>query len=191
MKKTIQIVLFIFLILIAILFYRTYLATDNQVINSVNENEDKTSLDVKNNLIKNLKYEVLFDENKQYLITADLSELKYTDGIEIVNMQKVTAIFIDKNNVPLTITADKAVYNNSTYDTFFDQNVKVEYLYHSMYSDKLDLIFKENLITVYENVKYEGQEGIIKADNVILNLITKNIQIYMEDKKRKVEVIKN
>ena len=57
------------------------------------------------NLIKNLSYDVTFDGDKNYSITADMSELTYENNVEIVYMQKVTAIFINENNVTL-ITKD-------------------------------------------------------------------------------------
>ena len=46
-------------------------------------------------------------------------------------------------------------------------------------------------MTIYGNVEFEGLEGTIKADNVKINLITKKIQIYMDNKKEKVELTTN
>ena len=190
MKRIIQLALSLFLILLGIIFYKTYLATDDKSKKPLVKSEDQLLLKKeKNNLIKNLKYEVRFDENKQYIITADLSELTYEDAIEIVYMQGVIAVFIDENNIPLTITSDMAVYNNSTYDTNFEKNVRVEYLDHLVISNKLDLVFAENLITIYENVEYKGAEGIIKSDNVKIDLVSKNIEIFMNDQNKKVKVI--
>ncbi len=190
MKRIIQLALSLFLILLGIIFYKTYLTTDDKSIKPLVKSEDQLLLKKeKNNLIKNLKYEVRFDENKQYIITADLSELTYEDAIEIVYMQGVIAVFIDENNIPLTITSDMAVYNNSTYDTNFEKNVRVEYLDHLVISNKLDLVFAENLITIYENVEYKGAEGIIKSDNVKIDLVSKNIEIFMNDQNKKVKVI--
>ena len=104
-------------------------------------------------------------------------------------MQKVIGIFVDETNIPITITSDYAIYNNSTYDTNFYENVKVEYIDNIILSDKLDLNFDQNIVTIYDNVLYEGFQGTIKADNVIINLITKNIEIYMNNKANKVEVV--
>ena len=44
-------------------------------------------------------------------------------------------------------------------------------------SEKLDINFKENLISVYDNIVYDGKEGRVKADNMIINLLTKEIDI--------------
>ena len=56
-------------------------------------------------------------------------------------------------------------------------------------SEKLDLNFSENVVTIYNNVIYEGLNGIMKTDNVIINLITKNAEIFMNTPKKKVEMI--
>ena len=192
MKKIIQLILFLVLIIISIVFYRTYFVTEEtlKVSKILEENsEDKSQLQNKNNLVKKLKYEVKFDENKQYIINAELSEITYENNVEVVKMNKVTAIFIDQTKIPLIIVADEAVYNNFNYNTNFSKNVKITYLDHLIISDKLDINFDKNIISIYENVGYEGLQGTIKADNIKINLITKKIDIYMNDKENKVEVL--
>ena len=52
----------------------------------------------------------------------------------------------------------------------------------------MDLNFEDSSILIYENVEYEGLQGSVKADNVKINLITKKIEIYMDNNKEKVEV---
>jgi LPS export ABC transporter protein LptC len=189
MKKIIQLVLFLLLITIALLFYKTYFSENKENVKILDEDQDQVSVETQNNLIKNLRYDVRLDENKQYIITAESSELSYEDDVEVVKMQKVIGIFVDETNIPITITSDYAIYNNSTYDTNFYENVKVEYIDNIILSDKLDLNFDKNIVTIYDNVLYEGFQGTIKADNVIINLITKNIEIYMNNKTNKVEVV--
>ena len=189
MKKIIQLILVLFLIFIAAIFYIVYFGKPEKTKTPILKNQNQSNLENKNNLIKNLKYDVKFDGNNQYTITADLSEISYQNDIEIVNMQKVIAIFIDKNDEPLTVTSNKAIYNNSNYNTNFIDNVKVNYNNNTILADKMDIDFSENLITIYENVNYEGLQGIITADYVKIDLITKKIQIYMNGKDEKVKVI--
>ena len=189
MKKIIQLVLLSFLIFIAVIFYKYYLSTPNQIDSTIIKNQDQLNTQNENNLIKNLRYDVKFDNNKQYNITADLSEIGYQNNIEIVSMQKVIAIFVDETNIPLTVTSNKAIYNNTNYNTNFTDNVRVVYEDNVILSDNMDINFDDNTITIYENVNYEGLQGIINADNVKIDLITKKIQIYMDSKEKKVEVI--
>ena len=187
MGKIIQLILFFFLIFVAVVFYNTYF-TKKIPVEVVIKKENEILEDNKNNLIKNLKYEIRLDENKQYIITSELSELTYENQIEIVKMQNVVAIFIDQTNIPLTIISDYANYNNSIYNTNFEQNVKVEYLDNVILSDRMDLNFNENFISIYGNVKYESLKGIITTDNIKIDLITKKIEIYMNNEEEKVKV---
>ena len=192
MKRYIQLILVCILITISFFFYKLYFLDDKK-INSKNvtaENKISNSKDQisKNNLIKNLKYEVKLDQDKQYIITADLSELTYKNDAELVNMQKVKAIFIGQDKIPIIITSENAVYNSLNYNTNFRKNVKVEYLSNIIVADKMDLNFQENIITISENVKYDGLEIDMKTDNIKINLITKKIDIYMNDNKKNVKI---
>ena len=188
MKKIIQLVLLSFLIFIAVIFYKSYINIPKQIKESKIEQQDQLDTINENNLIKNLRYDVKFDNDKQYIITADLSEIGYQNDIEIVNMQKVIAIFVDETNVPLTVTSNKAIYNNNNYNTKFNENVRIDYENNVILSDKMDINFNNNTITISENVNYEGLQGIINADHVKIDLITKKIQIYMNNKDKKVKV---
>ena len=188
MKKAIQLILFSFLVIISIIFYKIYFKENEKLKVDINVQEEKLNTNSENNLIQNLKYEVKLDEDNQYIITSDLSEINYENNVEIVKMQKVVAIFIDKTNIPLIVASDQAIYNNLNYNTKFNQNVRIEYLDNVILSDYMDLNFKNNLITINENVKYSGIQGTINADNIKIDLITKKIEIYMDYSNDNVEI---
>ena len=189
MKRIIQLILFSIIILTSLIFYQTYLKEIEKTSNIIDKTQNKIIEENQNNLIQNLKYEVRLDQNNQYIITSDLSEITYENDIEIVKMQKVTAIFIDGKNIPLTITSDKAIYNNSNYNTNFSDNIQIEYLNNVILSDKMDLDFNNNVINIFGNVQYDGIQGSVKTDNIKINLITKKIDIYMNKYNKNVEVI--
>ena len=195
MKKFVQLVLILLIVVISIFFYNKYFRVnvvseiESKIEPIVETNEENNSIGVKNNLIKNLKYDVNLENNTKYNISSDLSEIIYIENIEYVRMQNVIAVFIDKNNIPIIIKAKKALFNNSTYNTKFDQNVEITYLDNLINSDELDLNFNENIASIYNNVVYEGNNGTIKTDNIKINLITKKIDIFMNNKKNKVKII--
>ena len=86
MKKVLQLILFILLVLISIFFYVSYFK-DNKLSEKNNEQmKDQILIDNQNNLIKNLKYQVKFENKTEYNITAELSEITYENEIEIVKM---------------------------------------------------------------------------------------------------------
>ena len=190
MKKILQLSLLGLLILTSYIFYLYFLKINEP---SISKNKSKikneTLSDTQNNLIKNLKYEVKFDNETEYIITSELSELIYEDDIEIVKMQKVTAKFTDQSNLPLIVVSDYANYNNSNYNTKFYNNVVIKYDNNTINSENLDLNFTENIDKIYNNVVYDGLNGLAKTDNIKINLITKKVNIFMNDTKEKVELI--
>ena len=188
MKKVIKLILFLLLIIISIIFDKVYLSENKVSKIEVDISEEAQVTSPENNLIKNLEYEVKLDEKNQYIITSDLSEITYEEGREIVKMQKVIAILLNQKNIPLIITSELATYNNFNYNTKFSQNVRIEYLNNIILSDKLNFDYDNNLITIYENVEYDGIQGNITADNIKINLITKKIEIYMSNINDNVEV---
>ena len=111
----------------------------------------------------------------------------YESDVELVKMMNVTAKFIDKNNNELIINADKALFNSMSYNTNFNDNVIVNYKDDRIFSENLDLDFTENMVTIYNNVVYEGAQGLLKTDNVKIDLVTKNTEIFMNDIANKVK----
>ena len=189
MKKALQLFLICLLISLSVIFYMYYINSNKIIEESKKEIQNEILDKNQNNLIRNLIYEVKFDNNTQYIISAELSELVYENDIEIVKMQKVNAKFVDENNMPLIITSKNAIYNNSNYNTEFSKDVMISYENNTVNSGNLDLNFVENLITIYNNVVYEGSNGLAKTDNIKINLITKQINIFMNDAEEKVELI--
>ena len=186
-KRYIQLFLIFLLILISFFFYEKYFHKDH-----IDEKQEKGGKEIlienENNLIKNLRYDVKFDNNRQYSITAELSEIFYRDNIEFVRMQTVFAKFVDEENVSIVIVSDNAIYNNSNYNTKFSNNVNITYLDNEITSQNLDLNFEENVVTIYNGVIFEGLQGLLKADNVTIDLITKEINVFMNDSKNKVKI---
>ncbi len=181
MKRVIQLILFFSLIVITFIFYNKYFNDQNKVEIIKKNSLDQTKKNEENNIIKNLKYEISIDKNNNYNIFADLSEITYKDGSELVLMKKVTASLTDENNVSLLITSDKASYNNSNYNTNFEKNIEIKYLDNIIFAENLILNFENNLISIFEDVKYSGPRGNLKTDNIKIDLITKNIDIFMNN----------
>tara|TARA_B110001452_G_C15160045_1_gene403528 strand:- start:14 stop:595 length:582 start_codon:yes stop_codon:yes gene_type:complete len=189
-KKILQLSLFLFLILVSVYFYYEYFKFDEKgdVKNTTELNLEKSN-STKNNLIKNLKYEIQFNDKTMYNITADSSEIKYENDGEIVSMKVVTAVLTDENNITITVTSDDAIYNSTNYNSQFRNNVKIIYLDHIILSDKMDINFDENIANIYDNVFYEGVQGTLKSDNIKINLISKDIEIFMKESNDKVKII--
>ena len=193
MKKIAQFIIFLILIISAISFYNIYFKKDETIVYSDLVKKETLEPQVskkesQSNLIKNLMYDVKFENNSQYSISSDLSEITYSANDEIVNMQGVIAKIIDENNLSFTIVSNYAVFNNNTYETLFTKNVKITYLDNEISSQKLLLNFDENIVTISENVLYEGLQGLIQTDNIRINLKSKNVEIFMNNSKNKIKI---
>ena len=94
MKRIIQLLLIFFIIFTSIIFYKVYFSEKELEVEIENiENEDEQVLNPENNLIKNLKYEIKLDNNSQYIVKSDLSEITYENSVEIVIMNKFWQYF--------------------------------------------------------------------------------------------------
>ena len=181
------------MILIGFFFYEKYFSikkiSEVKITLPKTENEEKLKKDT--NSIKKPKYKVQLNESGRYEINAKSSEINYIDNIEIVSMNEVTAIFVDNKNRKIIVISDKAKFNTASYDTNFLGNTKITYLQNVITSEKLDFNYKTDDIIIYENVVFNGPHGAIKADNVKINLLTKNINIFMDNPKNKVKITSN
>ena len=100
---------------------------------------------------------------------------------------------IDKINIQYIKkqVSKKAVYNNSNYNTNFREDVLIEYMDYKIFADKMDLNFQKNIIKIFQNVRYIGTENKLTSDNIELNLITKEIDIFMDSKTDNVKIMQN
>ena len=192
MKIFLQIFLFSILILISFFFYKQYFIKEEIIEKVKIEKEIKEDeLIEKKNVISNLQYNVELENNGKYEIKSSSSEIIYEGGVEIVFMEDVIAIFTDNLNRKITVKSDKASFNSVTYNTKFTNNTKIVYENHKITSDKIDFNFKENNILISENVIYTGLDKEINTDNIKINLITKDVQFYMNSQNEKIKITSN
>jgi len=187
-KKLTKYLIFSSVLVICLFIYKQYFVEKNTSKKTISKNNE-SNLENQNNLIKNLKYDVKFENGTTYNISADLSEIIDVNNQETVKMQKVTALIINEGSLPLIISSDHAVFNNITYNTSFDKDVTINYINNSIKSQKLFLDFQNSVVIIKEDIIYEGINGLGKADNIKINLKTKDIQIFMDNNDDKVKII--
>jgi len=190
-KIFLQIFLLLIILFISIIFFKAYFG-NNIIVGSLDNNKIKSdNLPKKeSNLIYNIQYISKDKEGNSYIINSEFGEVD-SDKQEIVYLKKVTATINMKNSEPINIYADNAVYNNINYNTNFYENITVVYSEHHITSDNLDLNFKKNLATVFNNISYKNLNTKLQADKIEIDLITKNSKIFMFDKSNKIKIVSN
>ena len=89
-------------------------------------------------------------------------------------MDKVTAIIYLSNNEKIFISSNKANYNDENNDTSFNGSVKMIYNENTINSEYLELSFKNNLATLYDNVKFIVKLSNLVADKLSIDFLNKN-----------------
>jgi len=190
MKRFAQVLLLILLIVVIFFFYKDYLNEETKSAYNSKQHTSPGKLNEinKNNLISNLGYEINLSQNKDYKINAKTSEILYQDGIEIIDMKFVKAILTEKNKLPLIITSDAATFNTSKYNSKFEKNVKIKYLNHTIEAENAYVNFDDDIILIKDNVRYIGPMMEMKSDNIKINLVSRDISIFMDNDANEIKV---
>ena len=67
--------------------------------------------------------------------------------------------------------------------------MNIKYLTNIISSNSLNFNFNENIIILSEDIIYKNTNTKIRADNVKINLLNKDINIFMNNPEDKIELI--
>lgn len=190
MKIFFQVLLFLIIIFFFYLIYKTYFQKIDNISSERISYEKKDLSSQNNNFIKNLKYEILLQDNTKYSITALESEIIYINNVELVRMNNVIGIITNKDNITMSVKSDNAIYNDKTYVTNFSDNILIKYQENKILSDKMLIDFQNNIVHIAKNVIYDGEYGKINTDNIFLDFINSKISFFMDNDKKKI-LVKN
>ena len=187
-KKIIQFVFGIFFLIIIFLFYDKYFLSNKELSITQNTNDNFKDLEVKSNLIQDIKYETIDSNGNKYFIYSKYGEANINNP-DIILMKNVFARVEIFEKDTIYINSLSAKYNIINYETNFDNAVKLKYLDHTIFAENMDLSFQKNFAWLYTNVVYKGYDYELFADKIEIDLITKNSKIYTDNGK-KVKIIK-
>jgi len=174
-----------------ILFFFTYYSKERKKIVSADKNspiEEVSKLTEKiSNVLENVNYNGSDGKGNFFDLNASLAEIPI-DKPNLSNMKVVNAVIRIKNGREIYIKSDFCVYDRSTNNAKFTGNVLVTDANNQIASDNLDLIMSNNLITIYNNVKYKSEKGFLTADKVDIDILKNESNIFMFGKKNRVQV---
>ena len=187
-KKIIQFVFGIFFLIIIFLFYDKYFLSNKELSITQNTNDNFKDLEVKSNLIQDIKYETIDSNGNKYFIYSKYGEANINNP-DIILMKNVFARVEIFEKDTIYINSLSAKYNITNYETNFDTDIELKYLDHTIFAENMDLSFQKNFAWLYTNVVYKGYDYELFADKIEIDLITKNSKIYTDNSK-KVKIIK-
>jgi len=198
-KTLIQLILLLILILIIFFIFNKYFNTEDkvdEVNNIISLNNDKNNFlneDLKkkniDNEITNLTYEKFDTNGNKYLIKAKEGILD-SELPNIVYMNKVEASLNYQNNEKLIIYSKNAIFNKENFKTTFSNKVQLKYQEQILESDNLEFLINKNIAIFKDNVKYYNKDIEAFGDIVVINLLTKEVDIKSKNQK-KIKIKKN
>tara|TARA_Y100000816_G_scaffold223709_1_gene168653 strand:- start:3975 stop:4565 length:591 start_codon:yes stop_codon:yes gene_type:complete len=187
MMKKIHIQWFLILIFFIVsffLFFKYFKKTS--VENNVKLNVSQTT-NTGESLIEDLKYLSTDKEGNEYKIEAKKGNIDKGNP-DIIYLENVKAIILLQNSDRISIESNFAKYNTKNFDTLFNNTVSVDYGEHTLKSEFLDLSFENNLVSIYDNVRYLSGISSLKADKAEIDILNKKTKIFMVNPNKKVQI---
>lgn len=192
-KTLIQLFLLLILILIVFFVSKKYFYTADKIedVNNVISLEKKKNNLLKTDLVKksldnkilNLTYEKIDTNGNKYLINAKKGVLD-NERPNIIYMNLIEASLNNVNNEKLIIKSKEAIFNKQNFKTTFSTDVKLTYQEQTLESDHLEFLFDKNIAIFKDNVKYNNENIEAFSDIVVINLLTKEIDIRSKNQKK-------
>ena len=189
MKKN-RVIQFSLVIAIIILFFITYYSGDkNEIIdtnkNSSTENASKLTKET-SNIMEDVNYAGGNNKGTFFEINSAITEQKH-DEPNLSRLQDVFVVIRLRNLRIIHIEADAGIFNKATNDSEFFGNVKITEQDNVITSDNLDFYNSKNLLQAYNNVTYTGKKGDLIADQMLVDLLNNEANIFMFEKGDKVK----
>ena len=185
MKKSL-LLSFITIIVILALIYKYAEFSKNEEAQIIKNQSTKEEI-YSSNIMKNVNYSSKDAQGNEYVIYASEGEIDYSNT-EVIFLKNVKAIIklVQADNVK--IFSDFGKYNINNFDTIFSKNVLIKYKENTIEGGYLDFSLKRNSMIISKNVIYTNPENTLEADNVEIEIDTRNAKISMFEKNDKINI---
>ena len=187
MTRYIKYFFYLIVILTSVIFFYSNYDKSEKTAEIENLKTETSAEEEISNLIENINYSSFDKEGNKYLIEAKSGRVNQ-NNFDKIKMKNVYAKITFINQEFIEIKSGFANYNRETSETLFYNEVLTSYLDHKIRSNQLELLCKDKLAKINENVIYSSDQGKVEADQVLLNLTSKIAKIFMNDSEEKVKI---
>ena len=147
---------------------------------------------VANELI-NVEYNASDDQGNTFYLNSEKAEVEIEDNrpSNKVKLEKVVAILNIKNKGIINIYSSNAIYDKLNNNTSFFNDVKIEYLGNTIFSENLDIVFTEKISQIYNNVNFTNQNLKLNSDKILIDMISGDIKLEMFEKSDRIKLVTN
>ena len=140
------------------------------------------------------------DENgNSYKITSDYGEFDFKSnlkidefnqkGSDIIKLENVVAVIDLKKSGIINISSKNALYNRVNLNTYFYEDVNLNFNEHHVKSYDLNMNYVGKNIKITGNVNYLNNNNFFNADIIEMDMLTKSSRIYMKKKTDKIKAL--
>ena len=187
MTKKIYLQLFLIFMLLSIALFLFYKYFKKENFKSELKSNIEQSVVTGESLIEDLKYLSTDKEGNEYKIEAKKGNIDKVNP-DIIYLENVNAVISLENSEIISIQSKFAKYNTKNFDTLFNNSVSVDYGEHFLKSEFLDLSFENNLVSIYDNVRYLSGISSLSADKAEIDILNKKTKIFMKNSNSKVKI---
>ena len=195
LKSVFQIVLIFTIFTISGIFYYKFFVIKNKKTESITENKEQLNSKLEDKIeseLINIEYNSSDSEGNTFYINAERAMVSKKDTKNNnINLEGVISIVNLKNKGIINIYSKNALYNKQNNNTLFFNDVKIEYLDNTIYSQNLDFLFTEKISKVYNNVVYKNNNLNLTTDKILIDMNTGDVKLEMINNYDKVKLIAN
>jgi LPS export ABC transporter protein LptC len=179
---------------IIFLVYFVYPAIEAFRLRLVSKNIKPTE-GAESNVFENISYIGTDSSGKQYNVRAKLATIDKNNQ-DLISLKEVDSDFLLKDGGILKITSKTGLFNKSTNDILYEQNVKITQKDGVVTANKAEYIVKTNNILVTGNVVGDYNEidpktkkrrtSQVRADKIIIDTFKKTAEVIMDEKGKQV-----
>ncbi len=155
---------------------KTQMNIDRIEDTAVQENEKNL------NIFYDIEYKGLDLSGNRYVLKSKKATIEKEEK-ERVYMESVEGTFYFKDNSTLTVQSNKGIYNNSTLDMVFEEDVRANYENSKLFAEKAEYFNTKGFLIVSQNVRLEDTRGNMFADKLIFDIKDKQLKIQSDKNK--------
>ena len=186
MKKKFVLRIFFFIIIFFSLLFFFFKSKNKDVVIKQEEKVIENKIE-SSNIIKDVSYISKDSRGNEYKLEASEGIIDQQENNYIFLTSVKGVISLSEYNL-IEIYSDFGKYNINNYDTIFSKNVIINYLDNKITGEYLDFSWDRNLMIISKNVILENDKSSLKTDVIELDIITKNVKIFMYDENKKVNI---
>ena len=180
-------IIFVIFFIVAYMYISYFKDPKISIVNNEKKNDKINIVKGSDDLITEMSYISEDNKGNKYEIKSEYGVINPNKS-NFILMDKVTAIIYLLDGEKIFISSKKAQYNDDNNDTNFSGSVKMVYVDHIIKSENMDLSFKDQTATLYDEVFYKSSLSNLSADRISIDFINKNTKIQMNDENNNILV---